>query len=273
MCSLRSFALLALLAFGVTAEAQVSCTNLFAGGTDAGTTGYTSTSFTPSNNVLLVALHFQLAASANPGLDGSDITISDSLGTLTWTSRAATPLITAWNVALRAHTAPVTTGAAMTVTVGNGAITAERIRVEVYECTGYDTGSPIGGTAANITTGSGAGSLTLSSTPASGSWVFAATMSVLNSGSGTADPATGWTELFDTAKSGWGFNQSQRRTGSTSDSVNWDDICNCGSPLGSAAMLAVEIKAAAGGGSAVPVILQQQAANDFPIPRLIANAR
>lgn len=216
-------------------------------GTGAATTG----SFTPANSSLLVVVASAMQRD-DTGMEGTDLTITDSAG-LTWTSRAATTGSPAWSYGARLWTAPVTTGASMTVSVDCGAFFIEIYRIEVYEYTDYDTTTPVGGTIVGTDAdGDGAANIVLSSAPASTSEVIARATMVLNSGTTTVAPGTGWTELFDISNAtGFITSQTQVRSGSTSTSVDWNDLNDgAGSPAG-AVLLAVEIRQAPGGGGPV----------------------
>ena len=107
---------------------------------------YATSSFTPANNSLLVAkfncitLNAQLSA------------VSIAGGGLTWTKRIETKPDTSNGTNAYSYaviwTAPVTTGASMTVTVSwTGAVIADTFLVaglEVEEWTGYDKSVEIG---------------------------------------------------------------------------------------------------------------------------------
>src|SRR3954463_1024322 len=83
-----------------------------------GTGAFTTSSFTPANNSLLVVVAAQ-AALTYSGAEGTDLTITSSAG-LTWTSRVATSGVSAqadWSYGARIWTAPVTNGQSMTVSI------------------------------------------------------------------------------------------------------------------------------------------------------------
>lgn len=212
-----------------------------------GTGTFTTSSFTPANNSLLLVIAYASGAN-NDALQGSDITITDSAG-LTWTTRETTTTHPNYGYGIRAFTAPVTTGASMTLTLDAGAFDVHMWRVEVYEYTGHNAASPVGATAVGSDAdGDDALTITLSASPASSSEVIAAVLVALGGTGVSVTVGTGWTEIFDSAEAGWQNFQSQSRTGSTSTSVTWDDL-DTGAPadtLGAAA-LAVEIKEAVAG--------------------------
>jgi hypothetical protein len=216
-------------------------------GLNHGAGAFVTDAFTPSNNSLAIAI-VCFVANGDTGSEGNILTISDS-ATLTWTSIAVTTASPNWTYGIRAWRAPVTTGTSMTLTLDAGAEDVYAYRATVLDYTGYDTGSPSGGTiVGSDADGDGAASITLSSTPASDSEVIAFVMKVISAGVGAVTPGSDFTELSgsDTGISGWAAFQGQTRTGSTSTTVGWDDLDVGGSPLG-ATMLAFEIKAAAGG--------------------------
>jgi hypothetical protein len=215
-------------------------------GLNHGAGAFTSSAFTPSNNSLLIVVA-SFVANGDTGTEGNILTISDS-ATLTWTPIAVTTASPNWTYGIRAWSAPVTTGASMTLTLDAGTEDVYLYRAVALDYTGYDTGSPIGGTiVGSDADGDGAASITLSSTPASASEVIAFVMKVVSAGVGAVTPGSDFTELSgsDTGVSGWAAFQGQTRTGSTSTTVGWDDLDVGGSPLG-ATMLAFEVKAAAG---------------------------
>ena len=110
-----------------------------------GTGAYTSASFTPNNNSLLVAVGFGITT-ANGGMRGTDLTITDSAG-LTWTSRAATTASPSWSYGIRIWTAPVTTGTSMTVSIDAGAFSMEFYRLEIFDYTTTESGFLVGASA------------------------------------------------------------------------------------------------------------------------------
>ncbi len=212
-----------------------------------GTGAYTTGAYTPSNNSLQLACVYA-SGENNDALAASDIKISTS--GVTWTSQAATTTHTGYGYGVSAYTAPISTGASMTIQVDAGAFNVHRWRVEVYEYTGYNTGSPVGATAiGSDADGDVAAALTLSANPAADSDVMACLLVALTSGAGGVTPNAAWSEIFELSETAWQVMQSQARTGSTSTSVDWDDINSGGGGTGvGAAFLAVEIKNASGGG-------------------------
>lgn len=211
-----------------------------------GAGAYTSASFTPSNNSLLVVIGFAMEQADN-GLEGTSLTITDSAG-LTWTSRAATTTSPAWSYGIRIWTAPVTTGVSMTVSIDAGASSIEFYKLHISDYTSNTT-SAIPGTGTIVGSdadGDGAATITLSSAPATSSEVIAACLTGLASTSGTVTPGAGWTEVDEQVGASWGIFQVQVRTGSTSTAVDWADVLATGTGFGGATLAAFEIAETAG---------------------------
>lgn len=214
----------------------------------------TTASFTPASSSLLCVIA-AADEQTGVGMTAADLTISDSTGA-TWTSRALTGAAPSWYYGLRAWTTPITTGASMTVSIDCGAVDLHDVAIWAFDVTGYDTGSPIGGTAVGSDAdGNGAASLTLSAAPASGDIVAAAVM-VQTAGTGAVTHGTGWTEAGEVSSPEWTHTQFQHITGVTSTSVDWVDLSTSGTPL-DALMLALVIKAAGGGGTQPPRSMNQ----------------
>lgn len=220
--------------------------------TDSGNQGaadLVTGSFTPSNSSLLVAI----GTAQKDGQAGSDrssaLTITDSAG-LTWTSRALAGSTADYGMAIRVWTAPVTTGASMTVTLGCGANLTIAKLLSVFEYTGHDTSSPVGATASSAALAlDGAVSLTLSGTPASTSGICGGAGRALNAtGTTTATEGSGYTEIHDICTTDDAALQTQARlAGSTSTSFDWVDIDASGVALYDAVCgVAIEIKEASG---------------------------
>lgn len=205
-----------------------------------GAGAYTTASFTPSDNSILVVVCAAIQTS-DTGMEGTDLTITDSAG-LTWTSRAATTGSPAWSYGCRIWTAPVTTGVSMTVSVDCGAFSMEFYRVEVFDYTS-DTGSAdVGGNAAGTDAdGDGAASITLSATPATSSHVLAVCMTGLGGASGTITSGSGFTEVNESVMTSWAVVETETRTGSTSTTVDWVDVLATGTGFGGSVLAAVEI--------------------------------
>ena len=195
-----------------------------------GTGSYTTGSFTPSANSLLVVACYANTAATGNNVVGT-LTITDSAG-LSWTSGVSVGDSTTTGVTsygMRIWTAPVGgSPASMTVTLDCGAIDVFCYSVSIFDLTGYDTGAPTGATASGFqapAAAANAWTITLSGAPATTSIVVAAVGVDLNSGSGMAvTVGTGWTEIHDVTSSVPNENlQTQYRGSSTSTSVTWDD--------------------------------------------------
>jgi hypothetical protein len=130
------------------------------------------------------------------------------------------------------------------MTVTGGATGIDQVILQVIDFTGYNTGSPIGALAGIGEPGtvSGGFSNSLTSAPASDSYVVAASTS--DSPSTYTTPGTGWTEIY-TGASADIVNEVEERTGSTSTTVTWADNLT---GIFSRGGVAAEIKAAAAGG-------------------------
>jgi hypothetical protein len=123
-------------------------------GTPVNGSPITSSSFTPPNNSLLVVA--VNGDTSGVGGAGSDITVSVSGGSLTWTNRVERD--TGDGGGNRGHvsifTAEVATGASMTVSVtrtaGDGG--TNRLSAKVYIVTGYNVGDPVGAVGEGSTT-------------------------------------------------------------------------------------------------------------------------
>lgn len=215
-----------------------------------GTGSFVSSSFTPTNGALVVAIIFA-SGENDDGLEGTDITHSNSLSLAT-TAITHTTSSPGYGYGIRAFRF-TGTGASMTITADAGAFNVHKYRISVYEYTGHDTSTPIGGIGTGSdANGTGAASLTLNATPASTSDTLAFCLTTLaTANSGAVTPGADFSELFDTNENAWQLFQGQGRTGSTSTTVAWVDV-NTGPATGvGAAMLAFEVKEAAAAGSTV----------------------
>lgn len=224
------------------------------GATQVGSTSFVSGSFTPANNSLLVVIV------TNMNHDIADCGLSNS-GGLTFTQRAASQTGTKGDFALVKiiRTAPVTTGASMTVTHSpSGGNQASAI--EVYQVTGYNTSSPVGAKMEANGPGSsdGAWNTSLDGSPVASSIILASMGGVhANSGPVTVAPGAGWTEITEIAENGYITSETEHITGTTSTTVPWADTRDTGSSdtwyHGGPGGVAIEIKDAGGGGSSTTV--------------------
>lgn len=222
--------------------------------TSFGTGAYTPASFTPSDSSLLYVVAFFIA-NTDDASEGTSLTISDSIdGSTGWTSRAATSTSPGWSYGLRVWTKAITTGTSMTVSIDCGTTDVYVYRVEVYDFTSYDTGTPVqGAVVGSDADGDGAHALTLGATPATDSILMAHVARSYGSGPSAIDGNASWTELFDTDINSWLGCQTQTRTGTTSTSVDWDDLLVGGSSPFGASSVALEVRH----GAAAPTITDQ----------------
>lgn len=215
-----------------------------------GTGAYTSGSFTPNNSSLLVAVGYGIAET-DSGMRGTSLTISDSLGTLTWTARAQTTASPGWSYGISIWTAPVTTGASMTASLDCGATNIHAYRLWIDDITGYDTGTPVTGSiVGSDADGNGTAALTLAATPDAADIIYGAAAMGISSGTPSVTPGSGFTELMDALSTGWANWELETITGVTSTNVDWADLnAGAGTNLGGT-LAALIIKNAAGGGGA-----------------------
>jgi len=207
--------------------------------------------FTPANNSLLIAA---VMCGSNDIATGDTDFITTG-GGWTWTKRVSQTMSFGTDGFIhQLWTAPVSTGASMAVTSTHTGHTSYAYGIAVYAYTGYDTGSPVGGTASDSNT-STTNSLTLSAAPAAGDDVLAFLNILGDADASDASVAAGssFTELFETNSPDsflkW---QAQARTGSTSDAVSWTTSTPNTTPFDQRIFSALTIKAAAAG-TAVPV--------------------
>lgn len=219
------------------------------------TDSYTTASFTPPNNCLLVVI---VNCESKPGNVATDLTISG--GSLTWTRQVAILATTGdFPTASVIFTAPVSTGASMTLTFNDTAglnpSSGKAIYICAYNVTGYDTGTPIGATGTSTALGDGAVSFTMSGAAASTSAVFSATCAETNGG-GLSSPSTqagsGWTLDYSPASDlSCGF---EHIIGLSSSTIPWQTavIGGGGAYSNSQVFTAIEVKAAAAASASFP---------------------
>lgn len=221
-------------------------------------TSFTTSAFTPANNTLLVVFVNITQVGCNYSAYPS-LTISG--GSLSWdpvrASVLAAPSAGAgkFQALLGVYTAQVSTGASMSITIsGLTSSSTSHYDVEVYTFTGYNTSSPIGATATGTGVGPGSTSITLSASPASTSYLMAGRSLAPSVGGGTATPGASWSTAYDSGATAGGFCVAEQMdiTGVTSTTVNWATLLNGDTVADSASVqAAVEVKQAAGGGTAV----------------------
>jgi hypothetical protein len=208
---------------------------------------YTTGSFTPDNNSLLVVIASSVVVGNNP----QSLSISDSAG-LTWSTAVSATYFSAGAGAQQTQYifyAKVATGISMTVTIsGFGTSYENWVQTQIFDVTGYNTSTPIGATGTGNSQSAGAVSVTLGAAPASTSLVCGALTLLATSGAGHSVVGTGFTALFDVSDSaGLVEVECEYKTGTTSTTVPWATQLT-GSSLSVAVQTAFEIKASAGGG-------------------------
>lgn len=194
------------------------------------------TAFTPPANsllVLAVAIIWE-----NDALDDT-FTVTSDQG-LVWTKREestkdANPSFPTILGKIEVWTAPVGASPASTTINVAGVFNDDtvgldyRVRCQCVAYTGYNVSAPIGATISGENLAAGYDTpvtITLSGSPLSSSYVFAARNTVpLNGAICRAVPGTGWSEIYDFQDAaGYGDLQCMDRTGSTSASVTWDEF-------------------------------------------------
>lgn len=213
-----------------------------------GTGSFSSGSFTPPNNSLIVAFVYGQAWPGSVPSAASPFTCSG--GSLTWTRRLiVTTASNGWPSQMEIWTAPVTTGSSMTITVDHASATMGGWLIHAVAYTGYDTSTPTGATASSASLATdGAATITLSGSPASDSEVLAGRLLQMDTAGGcSATQGSGWTELYDASVNDWASAETQVRGGSTSTSVPWADVNGNGAAIATSIAGAIEIKAASSG--------------------------
>lgn len=215
-------------------------------------TPFVSASFTPADNSLLVVTLTRV-----DGSTASSYSISG--GGLTWT--AQNDVETAGSsipTGVKQWTAPVTTGASMTVTItasSNGVFTgggASPCHISIDQVTGHNVASPIGLKATAELNGSNTGTLSysLGGTTAAGSAVIAAVACDGDDGAALVDPGASWTTLSRGRNSSenWYRGTVEYRIGALTTA----DFGALNDPY-QYASAALEIKAAAAATKAMPI--------------------
>ena len=223
--------------------------NRYTSGANHGTGAYTTPSFTPTAGRKIMVIAFAQSASDDT-FEGTSLTIADSdSGITSWASAAASTASPGWGYGTRAWLSEqAASGSAMTVTVDAGSFSAYRYRVDVYEC---QDAAGIGATmVATDPDGNSAETFNLSASPSASSIVFAAANVALGTGTSTVNEGAGWTEESgaDTTEDAWFTFQVMRRTGSTSQAIDWADLATGAGPIG-ATLIAFELTQSAGGGT------------------------
>lgn len=204
----------------------------------------TSGAFVPADGSLLVVIS---ACDTNAG---STPTLNVSGGGLTWTTRVSRGDSEGTAGSVGIATAPVVTGASMTVTVdwtGTGQGTNQiRGRAKVYIVTGQDA-SPIGSTGENSSTTNNWTPSGFVTTTAANSYVFAGASewNALGAPEGSSDLTEENWHIASVLSGLWGY-KVVASAGSTSINFN-----AAGTSAADWNAVALEIKEAAGGGGTV----------------------
>ena len=235
---------LLLLASPVDAALSRNYLGRFMSTPPVGTAPFTTASMTPDASSILVAVVFSVSQGNVDYVSGLTITDSQSH---TWTLRASGCETVNWHTCLQIYTAPNTPTTSFTIDVDAGAFDVHNYMVDVISYTGQHA-SPIGASLQLDNQASdGLLSVSLSGSPASTSEVVAALVGTA-SGTTSAAPGSGWTELDDDTESSWLGAESQIRTGSTSATVEWSDVDDGAGSFQGTAVVALEIIAADAGG-------------------------
>lgn len=176
-----------------------------------GTGTFTTNSFTPSNNSVLVVI--LLIDTNNQSIDTS-LTLSG--GGLTWTRRV---FAEQGFVSCSIWTAEVVSAASMTLSVDCGSLNIDRYTVCAYDETGYVAGDPVGASGTRSgTTGGAPWTYSLSAALDAGSETFSGAITTVGAGSVTV--GTGWTGLF-TTDTGM---KTQVLHGTVTSTVTYDNV-------------------------------------------------
>ena len=203
-------------------------------GSGHGTGSYVTGSFTPPDNSLLVVC----LAVENQNNNATHASITVAGGGWTFTKQIAVDQLTDGTDCTAIFTAPVTTGASMTLTIDCGAEDIYRYVAHVFAENGHNTSSPIGATGTfGTVSGANPSSFSLNAPPASSSEIFA--IGLVDGGANTLTAGTGWSEIASTIPDV--EVKTERRTGSTSTTVLWNAFTSGTASGGSS--VALEIKA------------------------------
>src|SRR4249919_751565 len=213
-----------------------------------GSGAFTTSSFTPPDNSLLVVCG--AAMETGTGSAGLDAALTMAGGGLTFTPRVNAEVGAMFPIASVMWTAPITTGASMTLSLDAGTRNLQFAGITAVAYTGYDTGTPTGvtGTATDAVTPDGPHSITLSGAPATGSEVVGSI--TLDKESVGCTPGSTFSELYDLQVGATGGLETEVRTGSASTTVDWVDTHTGTGSVFKISAVALEIKAAAGAAAA-----------------------
>jgi hypothetical protein len=216
----------------------------------------------PANALILVLVG--ACGFSSGALPGSDIRCT--VAGYTVTQKASSPSSSTWmygSAVFSFQTTTSTTGTTMSFDFWNGSTLQpmNTWQLQVIAFTGFDTSTPtlayVNGTSA---TGTGAGSVTLSSSPTSADYVIGLWHALCNTvGSITATQGSGFTEVMDDYDDDYAHMEVEYVTGVTSTTVAWTQL---GTPSGVAAeghMIGFIVKAATGGGNSYSVSIAEAA--------------
>lgn len=197
-----------------------------------------------AGNLLVVIL----ACTMDAGGNGNPLGMSASGYTFTEITR--TTQTTQYTSTIKAMRATIPSTGSVVVAVTD-AVATYGIAYWVFEVSGHDTSTPIGGIiAVNDATVDGLKNITLNAAPASGDYTFGACFCDSDAATSNShiDVGSGFTEASEVATVGqYGVGQAETRTGSTSTTVGWADLKPTSAPtLYSFAGLGFVVKAAAG---------------------------
>lgn len=222
-------------------------------GTFVGTGAFTTGSIVvPANSLIVVKVYTMLnGGGVNPS---TSITVAKTGGGgPTFTSRVNTGDTASFSIGVAILTAEDATGGTYTLDIDCGANNIYRYGYNVTAYTGYNTGGFVGATASDNSGGSDGAfaTLTLSGTPASSSYIETI-VGTDGPAAGTLGPLKGsaWTSLYRFCATGDCAFGTAYKTGHTTTDVPWDDVDDGGSNCFKSVGVALEILAAAGGGSA-----------------------
>jgi hypothetical protein len=246
---------------GSVAQTRVNRLNALVTTTAGVAVSATFSAFTPTaNSLLVVALQGVNGPAGN--ISTSGLTVSG--GGLTWTRAAQRGQVSALNYSstVEIWTAPVGASPASCALTVSSTVTSDtdpcRVCVQAFDYAGtvIDASNPVVQVKTALPgTGTGAYSFTLDAAPVSGSIVVAARgITPANVDNFTADPGSGWTEIYDAVSSGgYGALETQERTGSTSTTIAWADIAVPDATVDLCMAAAIELRAV---GSVPPTQVQ-----------------
>lgn len=235
----------------------LSRTNLYGNKSSrtAGTAAWSTGAFTPANSSLLVVCLARSVVdyTGDPG----EATISG--GSLTYTAVGSCRGEASYACRLDVWTAPVATGASMTITFddpSNRSISGYEAVALCY--TGYNTGTPVTGyvTSGGTDIGNGAETLTLAAAPTADDESIIALF--VDSRYTPASTFTGFTGIYEISYNNYDVSLVvASRTGSTSTSAVIADTMTASGSYYKSGALAFNVKCAAAAGPVIPVFMAQ----------------